>query len=86
MAELILEPHAVSQHWDIPPGHAEQTLTLNVSVYGLAYEQLARITDEAAIQIAKKYGEEVQNQKIRPRPVSGQHNHNHPLIKESKHE
>ncbi|MEN6481503.1 MAG: hypothetical protein ABFD29_04930 [Anaerolineaceae bacterium] len=148
MAELILEPYAVNQHWRLPPGTirwetflseyletlAQQfeksgkcvvghikalalfsnhdyvqisvisptlpatvkgkvpldctalTLSLNVIVYGLAYEQLARITNETAIQLAKKYNGEVQNEEIQHRPISGQHNHNNHLNKESKHE
>ncbi|MDR3562809.1 MAG: hypothetical protein P4N59_15420 [Negativicutes bacterium] len=70
----------------VPVGCRQLSLSLNVIVYGLEYEQIEALTNETALQLAQSWKGEVQTEKTQPRPASGQHEHHIHSDKESKHE
>ena len=71
----------------VPAGCNELSLSLNVIVYGLAYEQIESLTNETAHQVAQSWKGEVQIEKTAQRPISGQHEHHYHSEKENnKHE
>lgn len=59
----------------VPEGVSQLKLNLNVIVYGPDYELVEKITDELAIEMAKKWNGEVRKIKLERQPGSGQHDH-----------
>jgi len=70
----------------VPDGCRQLSLSLNVIVYGLEYEQIETLTNETALRLAQRWKVEVQTEKTGTRPVSGHHEHPNHSDKESKHE
>jgi hypothetical protein len=65
----------------VPPGTTELTLSLNVIVYGLAYEQAEHLSRETAVTLADRWKGEVEIEATGqgPQPPTGPHTHHiHP--------
>ena len=69
----------------VPAGCRELSLSLNVIVYGLEYEQIELFTNETALYLAQRWKGEVKTEKSQ-RPVSDEHQHHNHSDKENKHE
>ncbi|MDR3573233.1 MAG: hypothetical protein P4L50_05205 [Anaerolineaceae bacterium] len=83
---VVSPTHPASLQGSVPAGYSELSLSLNVIVYGLEYEQIESLTNETALQLAQSWKGEVTTEKTGQRPISGQHEHHNHSEKENNHE